>query len=74
MGHYYPDDQRWGRGRRPVIDVSWNDAQDYLVWLGRKTGQSYWLLSEAEWEYCCRAGTATPNHAGGRGFGGYRLV
>ena len=70
-----PKDHRWGRGRRPVIDVSWDDAQAYLAWLSRKTGQSYRLLSEAEWEYCCRAGTATPNYAGSeRGFGGYRLV
>ena len=62
-----PEDQGWGRGRRPVINVSWDDAQAYLAWLSRKTGQSYRLLSEAEWEYCCRAGTATPNYAGSEG-------
>jgi formylglycine-generating enzyme required for sulfatase activity len=59
-GGYKPDSQGWGRGRRPVINVSWDDAKAYLAWLTKKTGKSYRLLSEAEREYATRAGTTTP--------------
>jgi formylglycine-generating enzyme required for sulfatase activity len=54
-----PVDYGWGRGRHPVIDVSWEDAQAYVGWLSGKTGKPYRLLSEAEWEYACLAGTET---------------
>ena len=57
---YRPDDQRWGRGRLPVISVSWKDAKAYAAWLSRETGKNYRLLSEAEREYVTRAGTTTP--------------
>lgn len=56
---YLPDDQGWGRGNRPVIDVSWENAKGYVDWLSRKTGKPYRLLSESEWEYVARAGTTT---------------
>lgn len=64
---YRPKDGGWGKGKRPVINISFNDAQSYLKWLNRKTGQNYRLLSEAEWEYVARAGQNTPFGRDGRG-------
>ncbi len=49
----------FGRGRQPLINVSWDDAQLYVKWLSKQTGKTYRLLTEAEWEYAARAGAAT---------------
>ena len=61
---YRPDDRVWGRGSRPVINVSWEDAQAYVGWLSERTGAAYRLPSESEWEYAARGGTTTPFHTG----------
>jgi formylglycine-generating enzyme required for sulfatase activity len=58
-GGYWPDDQGWGRGNQPAINISWENAKAYVNWLGHKTGKPYRLLSESEWEYAVRAGTTT---------------
>ena len=58
----YPDkvdDGGWGRGNRPVINVSWDDAKAYIAWLSSETGAEYRLPSETEWEYAARAGSET---------------
>ena len=54
-----PSDRGWGRGTRPVINVSWDDAKQYVRWLSQKTGKAYRLLSESEWEYVARAESST---------------
>ena len=54
-----PGDNGWGRGNRPVIHVSWDDAQGYAQWLSKTTGRKFRLPSEAEWEYIARAGSTT---------------
>ena len=58
------NDEGWGRGNRPAIHVSWKDAQEYVGWLSEKTGRTYRLLSESEWEYADRAKTDSPYYWG----------
>jgi formylglycine-generating enzyme required for sulfatase activity len=57
-------DSSFGRDTRPVINVDWDDAQTYVAWLSKMTGQPYRVLTEAEWEYAARAGTTTAYYWG----------
>ena len=59
-------DESWGRGLRPVINVSWDDAGKYVAWLSSQTGEEYRLPSEAEWEYAARAGAVAQYGWGSR--------
>jgi formylglycine-generating enzyme required for sulfatase activity len=57
---FNPPDQGWGRGERPVTDVSWDDASEFVRWLSKTTGKPYQLPTEAEWEYAARGGSTSP--------------
>ena len=58
-GRYTPSDEGWGRGNRPVMNVSWDDIRLFIDWLNAKTNGNFRLPSEAEWEYAARAGSTT---------------
>ena len=66
-GGYSPPDYARESDRHPVTDVSWDDAWAYTSWLSHETGETYRLLSEAEWEYMARAGTQTERYWGDDG-------
>lgn len=59
-------DNGMGRGSKPLVNVTWKQAKQYVGWLTKLTGRSYRLLSEAEWEYSARAGTTTAYYWGDR--------
>ena len=63
-GGLIPDNEGWGGGSRPVINITWEDAESYTEWLSDLTGEQYSLLSEAQWEYAARAGTETARYWG----------
>ena len=65
--HSKPSDSGWGRGNRPVVNVTWNDAVAYCAWLSAQTGQTWKLPTEAQWEYACRGGKANKPYGIGNG-------
>ena len=59
-----PKDEGWGRGDRPVINVSWEDATAYAKWLSKTSEEEYRLPTEDEWYLACNVGAKTDWHFG----------
>ena len=61
-GREKPNDEGWGRGKRPVINVNWHDAIAYIDWLNKQTGETFRLPSQDEWQYAAeiKPGTKYP--------------
>lgn len=64
IGRLKPKDNGWGRGKKPVIYVSFEDAKSYASWLSKKTGKKYRLPTELEWEYALKSDTKSIYHFG----------
>lgn len=64
VGRLKPKDNSWGRGKKPVIYVSFEDAKSYALWLSKKTGKNYRLPTEVEWEYAIKGESTTKYHFG----------
>lgn len=54
-----PEDMGWGRGERPVVNISWDDALAYTKWLSKTTGKHFRLPSAQEWEFSARGNTTS---------------
>jgi formylglycine-generating enzyme required for sulfatase activity len=72
-GRDLPPDNGWGRGQRPVINVSWYDAKAYTTWLSGQTSAEYRLPTEIEWEYSARADSTTSFWYGNEVKSGYSV-